>query len=92
MVELGKDVKGLAVGDRVFVNQGQALRDMSRMATVGGRKVLNSRRARGRSRPAPRSIATTARARASTRIQNRIRGTISTDTQLVLDRQALADA
>ncbi len=32
------------------------------------------------------------RARASTRIQNRIRGTISTDSQLVLSKQALADA
>jgi threonine dehydrogenase-like Zn-dependent dehydrogenase len=29
-------VKGLALGDHVFVNQGKALRDMSRMATVGG--------------------------------------------------------
>lgn len=32
------------------------------------------------------------RARASTRIQNRIRGTMSTDSQLVLSQQALADA
>lgn len=32
------------------------------------------------------------RARASTRLQNRIRGTLSTDTQLVLDAQAVADA
>ena len=31
------------------------------------------------------------RARASTRVQNRIRGTISTDSQLVLSQQALAD-
>ena len=36
IVELGANVEGLAIGDRVFVNQGQALRDMSRMATVGG--------------------------------------------------------
>ena len=32
------------------------------------------------------------RVRGSTRLQNRIRGTISTDSQLVLDSQALADA
>lgn len=32
------------------------------------------------------------RARASTRLQNRIRGTISTDSQLVLSAQAMADA
>lgn len=32
------------------------------------------------------------RARQSTRLQNRIRGTVSTDTQLTLDRQAMADA
>ena len=32
------------------------------------------------------------RARQSTRLQNRIRGTISTDSQLVLDTQAMADA
>ena len=36
IVELGANVKDLKIGDRVFVNQGQALRDMSRMATVGG--------------------------------------------------------
>lgn len=36
VVELGANVKGLSVGDHVFVNQGKALRDMSRMATVGG--------------------------------------------------------
>lgn len=36
VVELGKDVKGLQVGDRVFVNQGKALRDMRRMSAVGG--------------------------------------------------------
>ena len=32
------------------------------------------------------------RARQSTRLQNRIRGTVSTDTQLTLDAQAMADA
>jgi threonine dehydrogenase-like Zn-dependent dehydrogenase len=36
VVEVGYKVKDLAVGDHVFVNQGQALRDMRRMATVGG--------------------------------------------------------
>jgi 2-desacetyl-2-hydroxyethyl bacteriochlorophyllide A dehydrogenase len=36
IVEIGKNVQGLAVGDHVFVNQGKALRDMRRMATVGG--------------------------------------------------------
>jgi 2-desacetyl-2-hydroxyethyl bacteriochlorophyllide A dehydrogenase len=36
VVEIGRNVTGLAVGDHVFPNQGQALRDMSRMATVGG--------------------------------------------------------
>ena len=36
VVEIGSNVKGLAVGDHVFPNQGQALRDMNRMATVGG--------------------------------------------------------
>lgn len=35
VVELGANVKGLAIGDHVFVNQGKALRDMNRMATVG---------------------------------------------------------
>ena len=35
VVELGANVKGLALGDHVFVNQGKALRDMNRMATVG---------------------------------------------------------
>lgn len=35
VVELGRNVQGLAVGDHVFVNQGKALRDMSRMGTVG---------------------------------------------------------
>jgi 2-desacetyl-2-hydroxyethyl bacteriochlorophyllide A dehydrogenase len=36
IVEIGRNVKGLALGDHVFVNQGKALRDMNRMATVGG--------------------------------------------------------
>lgn len=36
IVEMGRNVKGLALGDHVFVNQGKALRDMRRMATVGG--------------------------------------------------------
>ena len=36
IIELGANVKGLALGDHVFVNQGQALRDFNRMATVGG--------------------------------------------------------
>jgi len=36
VVEIGSNVTGLVVGDHVFPNQGQALRDMSRMATVGG--------------------------------------------------------
>jgi threonine dehydrogenase-like Zn-dependent dehydrogenase len=36
VVEIGKNVTGLALGDRVFPNQGNALRDSSRMATVGG--------------------------------------------------------
>jgi 2-desacetyl-2-hydroxyethyl bacteriochlorophyllide A dehydrogenase len=36
VVELGKSVKDLKLGDHVFVNQGKALRDMRRMATVGG--------------------------------------------------------
>jgi len=35
VVEIGRDVKGLAIGDRVFPNQGKALRDMTRMGTVG---------------------------------------------------------
>ena len=35
VVELGRNVTGLALGDHVFVNQGKALRDMNRMATVG---------------------------------------------------------
>jgi 2-desacetyl-2-hydroxyethyl bacteriochlorophyllide A dehydrogenase len=36
VVQLGKNVKGLKLGDHVFPNQGKALRDMRRMATVGG--------------------------------------------------------
>jgi 2-desacetyl-2-hydroxyethyl bacteriochlorophyllide A dehydrogenase len=36
IVELGRNVSGLKVGDHVFVNQGKGLRDMNRMATVGG--------------------------------------------------------
>ena len=36
VVEIGKNVTGLALGDHVFPNQGNALRDQSRMATVGG--------------------------------------------------------
>lgn len=36
IVEIGRNVKGLALGDHVFPNQGKALRDMRRMATVGG--------------------------------------------------------
>jgi threonine dehydrogenase-like Zn-dependent dehydrogenase len=36
VVDIGRNVKGLERGDHVFVNQGKALRDMKRMATVGG--------------------------------------------------------
>ena len=36
VIEIGKNVKGLALGDHVFPNQGRALRDPKRMATVGG--------------------------------------------------------
>ncbi len=36
VVELGRDVTGLSVGDRVFVNQGKAMRDMRRMSATGG--------------------------------------------------------
>ena len=35
IVQLGGNVRGLSLGDHVFVNQGKALRDMARMATVG---------------------------------------------------------
>jgi threonine dehydrogenase-like Zn-dependent dehydrogenase len=35
IVEIGENVRGLSLGDHVFVNQGKALRDMNRMATVG---------------------------------------------------------
>jgi 2-desacetyl-2-hydroxyethyl bacteriochlorophyllide A dehydrogenase len=36
VVELGGNVTGLKVGDRVFVNQGKAMRDMRRMSATGG--------------------------------------------------------
>lgn len=36
VVEIGKNVRGLRLGDHVFPNYGYALRDMKRMATVGG--------------------------------------------------------
>jgi threonine dehydrogenase-like Zn-dependent dehydrogenase len=36
IVEMGRNVTGLTLGDHVFPNQGKALRDMRRMATVGG--------------------------------------------------------
>lgn len=36
IVEIGGKVTGLKLGDHVFVNQGKALRDPRRMATVGG--------------------------------------------------------
>src|SRR5262249_13957001 len=36
VVEVGRNVTGLDTGDHVFPNQGQALRDMTRMSTVGG--------------------------------------------------------
>ena len=36
VVELGKDVKGLQVGDRVFVNTDKAMRDPRRVSATGG--------------------------------------------------------
>ena len=36
VIEIGRNVTGLELGDHVFPNQGKALRDMKRMATVGG--------------------------------------------------------
>ena len=36
VVQLGKDVKGLAVGDRVFVNTDKAFRDPRRVSAAGG--------------------------------------------------------
>jgi threonine dehydrogenase-like Zn-dependent dehydrogenase len=36
VIEIGRNVTGLELGDHVFANQGKALRDMNRMATVGG--------------------------------------------------------
>jgi len=35
VIEVGKNVQGLEVGDRVWPNQGYALRDMRRMSNVG---------------------------------------------------------
>ncbi|MCW1431646.1 zinc-dependent alcohol dehydrogenase [Novosphingobium sp. JCM 18896] len=36
VVELGKNVTGLAIGDRVFVNQDRAFRDARRISATGG--------------------------------------------------------
>jgi threonine dehydrogenase-like Zn-dependent dehydrogenase len=36
VVQLGKNVKGLKVGDRVFVNQDKAMRDRRRVSATGG--------------------------------------------------------
>lgn len=36
VIEIGRNVAGLQLGDHVFPNQGHALRDPRRMATVGG--------------------------------------------------------
>jgi len=36
VVELGRNVTGLAVGDRVFVNQDKAMRDKRRVSATGG--------------------------------------------------------
>lgn len=36
VVEMGRNVTGLQLGDRVFPNQGNVYRDRNRMATVGG--------------------------------------------------------
>ena len=36
VVEIGRNVRDLELGDHVFTNQGKALRDMRRMSTVGG--------------------------------------------------------
>ncbi|SRR6266404_4758042 len=36
VVQIGKDVKGLELGDHIFPHLGYALRDRNRMSTVGG--------------------------------------------------------